>query len=308
MGKNSGVQNTGSGSINMTNSPVGRGARAYVGVEPRERPAGSDADDGRRADIGIITVLSEETGAMARALAEAGSVRERNHDGGFLCREADVGTGAGRKRLRAVLLQTDDRGQRSTVIAFERLRQNYAPAYIALVGIAGGIHPVLRLGDVAIAQEVIYYDQRKETPEGTIWRGQSRSVPGSVRRCVNDFFSRNGEPYYASIEHPDGKTRECNVLPGPIGSGDAVVADKNSDIRKYVRSVNDKVLALETEAGGLTQAFQEMADGRTVSGWLVVRGISDLADRGKSDRYHRIASWHAAVVLLRMLPHLFPEA
>lgn len=302
---NAGVQNTGSGSVSVTGSAVGTGARVYSGRETAEEGAGGTGS-GRGADVGIITILSEETRAMARVLlAAAGELHERAHDGGFRCTEADIEIG--HRRLRTVLTQADSPGQRPTVIAFERLRQTYAPEIIALVGIAGGIHPALRLGDVVIAHEVIYYDLRKEKDGETLRRGQARPLPGTTRRAVNHFFSREGEPWNAHIGHPDGSVRQCSVLPGPIGSGEAVVADRNSRIRQYVSDFNDKVLCLETEAGGLAEAFHQMAGGPDVSGWLVVRGISDLADTDKDDTYHDIASRHAAVVLLRILPDLFPQ-
>lgn len=304
---NNGVQNTGSGSVTITgNSAVGTGNTVNVGAWSRTRPADRGAAVEWRADIGIITVLPAEMSAVASALAEAGSVRERTHEGGFRYREADIGVG--RERIRAVLTQADAPGQRPAALAFERMRRAYAPAFVALVGIAGRVHPELRPGDVIVAQEVIYYDARKETPEGTLRRGETRPVPAPARRAINDFFSRNREvPCRASIRHPDGKIRECKVLPGPIGSGEAVVADAGSEIREYVSSFNDKVLGLETEAGGLAEAFHEMAGDPVVSGWLVVRGISDLADAHKDDSYHEVASWHAAVTLLRMLPDLFPD-
>lgn len=301
---NTGVQNTGSGSVSVSGSAVGTGARVYSGRETAGEDAGG-AGRGRGPDIGIITILSEETRAMAAVLGAAGDLRERVHDGGFRCTEADIGIG--HRRLRAVLTQADSPGQRPTVIAFERLRQAYAPEIIALVGIAGGIHSALQLGDVVIAHEVIYYDLRKEKDGETLRRGQARPLPGTVRRAVNHFFSREGEPWKTHIGHPDGSVRECSVLPGPIGSGEAVVADRNSRIRQYVSDFNDKVLCLETEAGGLAEAFHEMAGGPGVSGWLVVRGISDLADTDKDDAYHDIASRHAAVILMRLLPDLFPQ-
>jgi adenosylhomocysteine nucleosidase len=301
---NAGVQNTGSGSVSVTGSAVGTGARVYFGRETAGADAGAAGCE-RGADIGIITTLSEETQAMAKVLAAAGELRERAHDGGFRCTEADIEIG--HRRLRTVLTQADSPGQRPTVIAFERLRRTYAPEIIALVGIAGGIHPALRLGDVVVAHEVIYYDLRKEKNGETLRRGQARPIPGTMRRAVNHFFSREGEPWKTHIGHPDGSVRECSVLPGPIGSGEAVVADRNSRIRQYVSDFNDKVLCLETEAGGLAEAFHQMAGGPDVSGWLVVRGISDLADADKADTYHNIASRHAAVVLLRILPDLFPQ-
>lgn len=191
-------------------------------------------------------------------------------------------------------------------MAVDRLRRYYEPPIIVLVGIAGGIHPAVRLGDVVVVREVIYYDLRKETPGGILRRGQTRPIPATIRYAVNDFFSSSGEPCAIRDRDPDGTMRGYSVLPGPIGSGEAVIADKNSDIRRYVTTFNDKTLAVETEAGGLAEAFYE-ATGDAGGGWLAIRGISDHADTAKGDAYHQIASWHAAAVLLRLIPFLVSD-
>jgi adenosylhomocysteine nucleosidase len=301
---NSGVQNTGPGSININQSAIGDRAMVCVGAESRGVGRHPLRADVRNADVGVITVLSEETHAMTTALAGSGTLRKHVGDDGARYYERDVDVGG--NGLRVVVTQAADRGQRPMAIAFARLQRCYAPAVVVLVGIAGGIHPMVKLGDVVVAQDVIYYDLRKEAPSGTVWRGQSRPVPIAIRHALNDFFASNGEPYRTSITGPHGVSRPCTVLAGPIGSGEAVVAAGDSNIRQYIAGFNDKTLALETEAGGLAQAFYETADASGSSGWLAVRGISDLADACKDDQYHEIASWHAAVVFLQLLPYLIP--
>jgi len=299
---NSGVQNTGSGTINVDRSAVGDRPSVLnvYGPEPHGGP--TLGPHGVRWDVGVITVLSEETRAVAGMLAAAGSMETVSRSG-LRFREAYIS--AGGKNATVVATQTLDRGQQPAVIAFERLRQIYAPAITVLVGIAGGISPSIRLGDVVVVRDVIYYDLRKETPTGVTRRGQSRPVPARIRHAINAFFSDHGEPYQASITDPAGTPRTCAVVPGPIGSGEAVVADKNSAIRRYLATVSDKTLALETEAGGLAEAFYEMADTNpSDGGWLAIRGIADHADASKDDSYHEIASWHAATIFRQMLPYL----
>lgn len=263
------------------------------------------AEGGGRWDVGVITVLSEETSAVRAVLNADGLCRDEVGPGGLRFCEAEVGPAGG--RVTVVATQALDRGQRPAALAFERLRQHYRPATVALVGIAGGINPIVRLGDVVVAHEVIYYDLRKELPDQIVHRGQSRPVPAATRRAVNAFFSDHGEPYRATIQGPDECARTCHVLSGPIGSGEAVVACKDSEIRSYLSRFNDKTLALETEAGGVAEAFYEAAGmASSGTGWLAIRGISDHADAGKDDSCHDIAAWHAAAVLRQLLPYLGP--
>jgi adenosylhomocysteine nucleosidase len=301
----SGVKNTGPGTINITRSAVGDHPVVWntPGPVAAYRPPGSGR--GTPWHIGVITVLSEETSAVAVMMARCGQYRKQTLPGGLRFHEACIGSSG--RQLNVVATQALDRGQRSAVIAFEQLRQHYAPPVVALVGIAGGINPAVRIGDVVVVQDVIYYDVRRETPTEVVRRGQSRPVPAATRRAINDFFSDRGEPYRVSIPGLDGTARSCAVLPGPIGSGEAVVADKNSAIRRYIATVNDKTLALETEAGGVAEAFYELADTTSAdSGWLAVRGISDNADPAKDDSRHHVAAWHAAQIFRQLLPYLTP--
>jgi|GEM_PF-5670923 len=255
------------------------------------------------ADIGVITILGEETRAVNEVLARAGTLRSTRQAGGRWFQEAQIDSG--HVTVRVVATQALDRGQRSAAVAFSQLRSYCHPAIVVLVGIGGGIHRDLGLGDVAVSHDAIYYDMRKESSTGVRRRGQSHPVPASVRHAVNAFFAQGGEPFRLTVTHPDGMARMCKVLPGPIGSGEAVVAYRESSVRKYLLNFNDKTLALETEAGGVAQAFYEEVDSdRSLRGWLAIRGIADHADEAKDDAYHEIASRHAAAVFEAMLPFL----
>jgi adenosylhomocysteine nucleosidase len=300
---NRGVQINGPGPVIIGGSVIGTQTNIRKVPSPQTSTRGPGGRQSSRWDIGVITVLSEETKAVTTMLAAAGSCTQRTCDSGLRFREARIETAG--KYVTVAATQTLDRGQRAAVIAFEQLRQHYAPAVVVLVGIAGGISAAVRLGDVVVVQEVIYYDIRKETAGEVVRRGQGRPVPAAIRHAINAFFSDHGEPYRASIKDPAGTSRTCHVLPGPIGSGEAVVADKDSAIRQYLAAFNDKTLALETEAGGIAEAFYAMAGtGIPGGGWLAIRGISDHADTGKDDAYHEIASRHAAAILHQMLPYL----
>jgi adenosylhomocysteine nucleosidase len=236
----------------------------------------------------------------------SGAYRKRHSPGGLVFHEAEIE--ASGRRLTVVTIQALDQGQQSSAIAFHHLEQFYAPAITVLVGIAGAINPRLTLGDVVVVQDVIYYDFRKEVPGKTIRRGRNLPVPAPIRRAANDFFSSSGgEPRRASMMDRSGKLRAYSVWHGPIGSGEAVVAGAESDIRRYVTEYNDKTLALEMEAKGVAQAFYEAVNNSgSAVGWLAIRGVSDHADVEKGDDYREIACWHAAMVLYEMLPYLAP--
>ncbi|SEH00151.1 adenosylhomocysteine nucleosidase [Nonomuraea solani] len=282
MSGNSGFVNYG-GHVTMHQSAVGDNARVDVSAAPRED------DVPGRADVGVITILGNE----ARAAHEVLGLRPA---GGAALPffEGDVTTGGTTRRV--VALRALSQGQRSAVVAFDHLRRHYRPAVVVLAGIGGGVHPGIEVGDVVVTTRVVYYDLRKETRSGRRRRGEERESPAVMGHAVNSFFTAYGEPAVL----PGG----FRVLTGPIGSGDAVIADAESEIVRYLRAFNDKILAVDMEAGGLTQAFHEQDGPGAVRGWVVVRGISDDASAAKNDDHQDRAARNAALTLRHLLPYL----
>ncbi|WP_242910797.1 5'-methylthioadenosine/S-adenosylhomocysteine nucleosidase family protein [Actinomadura terrae] len=285
------------GSTQFQQSAIGRGASVEVaGATDR-------ADDGidvrPRCDVGIITILAVEASAVRLAL---GLRSQRNGGLNFDLGEVDM---EGPHPARLVATRTLNQGQRSTVIAFDHLRRHYDPKVVVLVGIGGGIHRRISIGDVVEATRVAYYDLRKEMPQQTQRRGEEKEAPAAIGHAVNAFFTDHGEPARLPIADPGGTSRTPKILNGLIGSGDAVIADGDSEIISYLSRFNDKILAVDMEAGGLSQACHEQsAISNHLQGWMVIRGISDDAGPDKNDDHQAVAAWHAAVTLRRILPYL----
>ncbi|QOC93595.1 5'-methylthioadenosine/S-adenosylhomocysteine nucleosidase family protein [Micromonospora craniellae] len=251
----------------------------------------------RRADVAVLTVLREEMAAVAEVLSRAPDHWVDRAYGGAAVHRATVSTPEG--PLRVVATQALEPGTHSALIAFRDLCQRFAPQLVLLVGIAGAVRADVEIGDVVLADEVIWYDSRRETEDGPKRRGRIQATAPVLRRRVNDFLVRHGTLFQLE------PGRSHRIHRGPVGSGNAVVTDAGSDIRGWLVEVHEKVLAVETEAGGLAQGFYEAVDGaRPLRGWMTIRGISDHADRQKGHRDHELASRHAAAVLERLLPFL----
>ncbi|ACZ90240.1 nucleoside phosphorylase-like protein [Streptosporangium roseum] len=291
MNGNSGIVNYG-GSMEVSQSAVGHGATVNIPADREKKAANA-----RRADVGVITILTEEARAVHNVL---GLERAPSSELPFFDGTVNVRGVATRVAAIRALAQ----GQRSTMMAFDNLRRHYNPAVVVLTGIGGGIHKDIAVGDVVLATRVVYYDLRKETPDGRQHRGEERETPAAIGHAVHAFFTDYGEPAKFHTTDTDGTIRDYRVLTGPIGSGEAVIADAKSEIIRYLKAFNDKILAVDMEAGGLTQAFHERGGSQTVIGWAVVRGISDDASSKKNDDYHEIAARHAATVLRNLLPYL----
>lgn len=304
MNTNRGISSHGDGNT-ITNNAVGNHARviATPPVEPMGAPvAGSMTPaDEDRWDVGIVTILSEELRSLCGEL----KLERYKEPGGLYFYRGEHTTSE--STVRIVATQTQSQGQRSAMAALENLRRHYAPRLWALVGVGGGIHDEhARIGNVIVSTEVVYYENRKINPLGDVRRrGEHRQAPAQVVHAVNAFFTEHGTPARIHGQLASQSSQEYEVYPGLIGSGEAVVADRDSDIRRYLAQYNEKVLAVDMEAGGLSQYWQENSvHDETNPGWIVIRGVSDNADAEKGHAHHELAARNAAHVLRLLLPFL----
>ncbi|MFF6904816.1 hypothetical protein ACFY9Q_02620 [Streptomyces sp. NPDC012389] len=304
MNTNRGISSHGNGNT-ISNNAVGDHARV-IAAPPEERigaPATNSAEPPNqgRWDIGIVTILSEEL----RSLCDELKLERHKELGGLYFYRGEHSTPD--STVRIVATQTQSQGQRSTMAALENLRRLYRPRLWALVGVGGGIHDdYARIGNVIVSTEVVYYENRKVNPLGDVRRrGEHRQAPAPVVHAVNAFFAEYGSPARIHGQLASRSSQEYEVHPGLIGSGEAVVADRNSDIRRYLADYNEKVLAVDMEAGGLSQYWQENSIHDAMNpGWIVIRGVSDNADEEKGHAHHELAARNAAHVLRLMLPFL----
>ncbi|MGW3099523.1 5'-methylthioadenosine/S-adenosylhomocysteine nucleosidase family protein [Streptomyces sp. NPDC001102] len=297
MTTNKGLSNRGNGNIFHT---IAIGERAQASTTSPLPSAEPSAEANITWDLGIVTILSEELRSVIDAL---NLHRHKTPSGLYFYQGERTVSGA---TLRIVATQTQSQGQRSTMAALEHLRRHYHPRLWALVGIAGGIHDDhARIGNVIVSTDVVYYENRKINPQDTRRRGEHRQAPAHIVHAVNAYFTDHGTPARIKGQMTAHADQQYEVYPGVIGSGEAVIADRASDIRTYLTSYHEKVLAVDMEAGGLSQYWQENSvHGTNNPGWIVIRGISDNADEHKSHSHHELASRNAAHVLSRLLPYL----
>ncbi|GAA0566418.1 hypothetical protein GCM10010172_57760 [Paractinoplanes ferrugineus] len=269
--------------------PITIGAPApVVAAEPARRTT---------AEVGVLTVINPEIQAVVAALRKMYDYRERRLAHGPLAYEAWLPGRHGRQ-VRVAAVQTLEQGNEQAALAYRRLVEEYNPAIVLLVGVAGGVAARVRIGDVVLGDQVISYDHRKETEQGTLRRGRSQSVSADLGHRLNEFFTA------VPAEQLRAGDGTFHLHRGPVGSGNAVVTDADSEIRRWLYEFHDKVLAVETEAAGVAQSFHESVRHDGVRGWLTIRGISDTADRAKADSHQSLAAGHAAEVMAMLLPFL----
>lgn len=258
-------------------------------------------------DIGIVTIIGEEARAVTEWLLGYNPTARRKGGANRIVYEAKIPVADGVANV--VAIQALNQGSMSAVLAHQYLIDNFQPSFIVLVGIAGGIHKQVRLGDVVIADQVINYGPAATTDSGVHHRGESFLPPPVVVAALNDFFTR-GEPLSltAHLDNSMPENRNFTLRRGPIGTGPRVVKFREAEERKFLESFNEKTLALETEAESIARNFYEHVGERRLTGYLIIRAISDHADEAKDDSWKLAASRNAVLVLQELLPVILEVA
>lgn len=257
-----------------------------------------------RAHIGIVTILPEEARAVQEWL-ECHDKDARNRGPAnryFYSAEVPVGS----QTVNIVTTQAFEQGAVSAVLAHQYLAHHFQPSFTVLLGIAGGIHESVSLGDVVIAQQVIDYGPAATTAAGVRHRGSAFRAPANVVAALNDYFSQGGDPRVirAHDQAADLGRPSFSLQRGPIGTGPRVIKFHDAEERKFLESFNEKTLALETEAESVARTYYEAGEGGQLGGYMVLRAISDHADQAKDDGWKLAASRNAVLALEAMLPTL----
>lgn len=253
--------------------------------------------------VGIITVVSTETAAVHALLDNGNPLRELKEGqfwgGPFYFGEVSLADGT---KIQVVHHQCTGEGQQPAADAFNRLVEEFHPEYLLLVGIAGGTHPKVKVGDVIFGQSVIYLEP------GVYKNGAHHAridnvpkVPECVLRLLQAFELRHGEE--PTLTYGD---RTPQVFRGTIGATESVVKDEHAEPRVLLKLMCENARAIEMEGAGFTRAFQTQSSRTTGAprGWLVIRGISDDANRQKNDGARKLAAFNAASVMMTFLSGL----
>ena len=146
----------------------------------------------------------------------------------------------------------------------------WKPKYILLMGIAGGnSNKDIKIKDIIVSDSIFYYEIAKYTEDGIEIRSRNYNVSSLLLDRIQNITTKN------------------NIHIGPIASGEKIVADK--EFHKKVTSIQPNLLAFDMESAGVAKACEN-----TDVGYISIRGVSDLADKKKSDRYRSQAMKNVA--------------
>lgn len=212
----------------------------------------------------MLTALNVEYEAVRRRLT---NLRTRRHPRGT---RFEVGAISG-TRCRVALGLTG-KGNGPAAVLSERAIQEFAPAAVLFVGIAGALREGMPLGDVVMATQIYAYHGGTSDDEGLKARPRSWEVSHGISQLAAQVGRSDA---WAGTVPPGARVPRVHF--GPIAAGEIVQNSRISHEARWIREHYNDALAIEMESAGVAQACH--LNGAAVA---VIRGISDLADGTKS--------------------------
>ncbi|GAB2952093.1 5'-methylthioadenosine/S-adenosylhomocysteine nucleosidase [Streptomyces pseudoechinosporeus] len=231
--------------------------------------------------VAILTALSLEYEAVLDHLTD---VEKLTH--------ARTGTRARRGKLPGtpwhVALVDMGEGTLTAATITERVMTWLGPEAVLFVGVAGGLKDDIGIGDVVVATKVYAIHGGKQTPDGFLDRPEAWRASFRLEQAAKEAL--RGKAHFK-----------------PIAVGDVVLADSDSELAQRIRASYNDAVGIEMESSGVAHAVHLAGE----AGALIIRGISDKADAGKSDEDARgsqpRAAANAARAAVAVLRELEPK-
>jgi len=227
-----------------------------------------------RVDFLILTALDEERRAILAALPKPVKRLKQAQGDIRIYYEARVAL-AGRRSYRVVVASVSAMGRVKAAVATANALQRWTPRAVLVVGIAGGVgSQKVALGDVLIADQIVDFELQKLRKPAQGPRFQVYTTAARLLESAHHLHSR-WQPGQRS--RPKAGTSDVHF--GPVATGDKVVA-----LERFLAQLLKawpRLLGVEMEAGGVAAACFE-SEPRPE--FLMIRGVSDLADEKKDTR------------------------
>ncbi|WP_446210894.1 5'-methylthioadenosine/S-adenosylhomocysteine nucleosidase family protein [Micromonospora sp. IBSANI012] len=241
----------------------------------------------------ILTALNLEYEAVWEKLTD---LRVHRHPAGTRFEVGRLGRSGCRVALGLV-----GKGNHPAAVLAERAIAKFTPAAVLFVGVAGGLWPNIRLGDVVVATKIYAYHGGTSEDDGLKARPKAWEIPHGPSQIAHHLARRGDWALGLSAGNPPA------VHFGPIAAGEIVQDSAVSEQARWVRDHYNDAVAIEMEAAGVAQAGH-LNHALPV---VVVRGISDRADGSKTitdgENWQPRAVAHAAAFATALAQELIAE-
>ncbi|MDG4809333.1 5'-methylthioadenosine/S-adenosylhomocysteine nucleosidase [Micromonospora sp. WMMD1120] len=212
----------------------------------------------------ILTALGLEYAAVRDQLID---LRVRRHPAGTRFEVGRISQSDCRVALGLV-----GKGNHPAAVLAERAMAEFSPAAVLFVGVAGGLWPNIRLGDVVIGSKIYAYQGGTSEDDGFKARPKAWEIPHEADQIAHQ-VDRSAA---WRRDLPGGAAPQVHF--GPIAAGEVVQDSAISDQARWIRQHYNDAVAIEMEAAGVAQAGHL----NRALPVVVVRGISDHADGSKA--------------------------
>jgi adenosylhomocysteine nucleosidase len=224
-------------------------------------------------------------GAMEPEVAILKSKIENRQD----IQVADFTFYQGQLNGKDVVLVQSGIGKVASTIATTLIIEKFSPEYVINTGSAGGFDPDLKVGDIAIGNELVHHDV-----DVTAFSYAFGQVPGMPATFSADpKLVELAETCIAELPDITSKI-------GLVATGDSFMCDP--DRINETRKRFPDMLAVEMEGAAIAQACYQLK-----TPFLVIRSLSDIAGKESPmsfDAYLEVASKNSSEFLLKLLSRL----
>ncbi len=207
------------------------------------------------------------------------------------------------KNIKVITTSLTQMGMVSATAITSKMIYNFAPRYIVMTGIAGGVKEEYEFGDIIIPKEVKDYCSGKyTTPNGEEQLSKENPlkyfVPTAASISTNfditNKMSGNFEEELRRIHKGwiyANKYKIPSLRTGYMASGDSVVQNSaviDIMIKNHLRQAD----GLDMEAYGVYYAAEQAISPKPVP--ICIKSISDFANKEKSDDHQAYAAYTSA--------------
>ena len=211
--------------------------------------------------------------------------------------------------LTLLVTWLSDSGPTQTGLDLKPFLHEFRPRFVAMTGFCAGYKKKVKWGDVIVAQYAYFYEAGKviRESEGLSRHLQEMQAAASTSQVLH--YARGFDGWREPVKQmksgrlkrqlKDSEEPRCVIA--PMASGMAVRQD---DPFPWLREHYDRnTVGLDMEAATFYHALRAVSH---IHG-LVVKGVSDYADRSKKDSYHDYAARASAVYLLTFIQEYVTE-
>ena len=200
---------------------------------------------------------------------------------------------------RVLAAHAPQMGMTATAILATKMIHNFAPRYLAMIGICAGIRGVCNLGDVICVDPCWDWGSGKFIDRG----GASDFLQAPCQLRLDSFVRARLTSMSGDSELWDRVKREWTVgnapstslkmLVGPLASGASVLSDLNT--AGNIKEQHRQLAGIDMEAYSIFAAASEAILPQPKA--LVLKSVVDFADPEKSDNFRDYASFTSAKAL-----------